>query len=377
MPNTDSDSPALVALDAVPTLVGMLGGLRNGGRHVSHGLKRAVDLFTVEFGREEKLSRPFLTVVMRTQGRRPEAFKDSLLCLAGQSTDDFEVIVVTHAAGAEAHAQVESIVAAQPKSFRDRVSVFSVSGGLRAKPLNAALEKAAGRYVAFFDDDDLLFGHWVESFARAAERAPGKLVRAVVASQRAAVEMWPQDQAGFRHLNWPNAEYPAHFDQFAHLTMNYSPFMGWAFPREVFEVLGLRFDEELYVCEDWDLILRSSLLCGVEQVDELTAIYRRWEGIESSYTVHDEMQWEASQARVIAKLNQQPIIVPPGSVAAVRSLTADRHELIRLKAELHALLASRSWRYSRPLREAMRTAAFGRRAARGVTRRLKRLWPWR
>lgn len=377
MPNTDSDLASPRAFDAAPALVGMLNGLERGGPHVSRGFKRAVDLLTVEFGREKERSRPFLTVVMRTQGRRQEAFKDSLLCLAGQSVDDFEVIVVTHDVGVEVQAQVERIVAAQPQSFRERISVLSVSGGLRARPLNAALEEASGKYVAFFDDDDLLFGHWVESFARAAERAPGKLVRAVVASQRAAVEMWPQDQAGFRHLNWPNAEYPAHFDQLAHLTMNYSPFMGWAFPRDVFEVLGLRFDEELYVCEDWDLILRSSLLCGVEQADELTAIYRRWEGIESSYTMHDETQWEASQARVIAKLNQQPIIVPPGSVAAMRSLVADRNELIRLKAELHALLTSRSWRYAHPLREAMRAAAFGRRAVRGVVRRLRRLRPWR
>lgn len=356
-----------------PTLLGIVRALgRN--RFASRGLARATDLFAAELSRSSEQERPFLSVVLRTQGRRPEALKDALLSLAGQSNEDFEVIIVTHDAATEDFAHVTEIVASQPASFKARVSIERVRGGRRAKPLNVAVEATRGRYISFFDDDDLLFGHWVESFARVAEREPGKLVRAVVASQRAAVEMWPQDQTGFRHMNWPNAEYPAHFDQFAHLQMNFSPFMGWAFPREIFDVLGLRFDEELYVCEDWDLILRSSLLCGVAQAPELTAIYRRWEGVESSYTTHDDTQWQASQARVIAKLNEHAVVMPAGTVALMRTLWADRIELGRLQGELHALLTSRSWRYAYPIREAMRVAFFGRRVIYGVARRVKRVF---
>ncbi|MCB1297486.1 MAG: glycosyltransferase family 2 protein [Microthrixaceae bacterium] len=372
MPNTASNDVEPVVTSDRPTLLGLIRTLGR-DQFSSRGLGRAADLFVAEFTRDAEGVRPFLTVVLRTQGKRPEALKDALLCLAGQSNEDFEVIVAAHDATVEDFLQVNEIIAAQPASFKSRISTLEVRGGRRSKPLNVAVEQARGRYVSFFDDDDLLFGHWVESFAEMAEREPGKLVRAVVASQRASIEMWPQDQTGFRHMNWPDAEYPAHFDQFAHLQMNFSPFMGWAFPREIFDVLGLRFDEELYVCEDWDLILRASLLCGVVQAPEMTAIYRRWEGAESSYTTHDDTQWQASQARVIAKLNEQAVIMPAGTVGLVRQLLADRVELGRLRAELHALLTSRSWRYAYPIREAMRVAHFARRAVYGVARRVKRL----
>jgi glycosyltransferase involved in cell wall biosynthesis len=372
MPYTVSEVPAPVSRPGSPTLLDLIRTLgRN--RFASRGFTRATDLLAVEFSRNAEQQCPFLSVILRTQGQRPEALKDALLCLAGQSNEDFEVIVVTHDASADGFALVSDIVASQPASFKSRISIQEVHGGRRSKPLNVAVEATRGRYVSFFDDDDLLFGHWVESFARVAERHPGKLVRSVVASQRAAVEMWPRDQSGFRHMNWPNAEYPAQFDQFAHLQMNFSPFMGWAFPREIFDVLGLRFDEELYVCEDWDLILRSSLLCGVAQASELTAIYRRWEGVESSYTAHDDTQWQASQARVIAKLNEHAVVMPAGTVALLRTLWADRIELGRLQAELHALLTSRSWRYAYPIRVVMRVADFGRRAVYGVARRVKRV----
>ena len=77
-------------------------------------------------------------------------------------------------------------------------------------------------------------------------------------------------RTGFRTSSWPKAEYPDHFDLLQHLLVNYSPFMSWAFPRSLFFTYGLRFDEQLTVCEDWDVILRGSLICGVDDVPHLT-----------------------------------------------------------------------------------------------------------
>ena len=37
---------------------------------------------------------PFLSVVMRTQGKRTNALKEALLCLNAQTDQDFEVIVM-------------------------------------------------------------------------------------------------------------------------------------------------------------------------------------------------------------------------------------------------------------------------------------------
>ena len=146
------------------------------------------------------------------------------------------------------------------------------------------------------------------------------LIRSVVAVQNVAPELWPTDQEGFRTLSWPAAKYPREFDVFQHFLINHSPFMSWAFPRELFERFGLRFDESLAVCEDWDVILQGSLLCGVESVENLTAIYRRWQGGSSSYTIHSTADWAAAEQRVIDRIDASVLTLPPGSMRRARDL---------------------------------------------------------
>lgn len=264
--------------------------------------------------------RPFLTVLLRTQGRRLEALKDAMLCLAAQTDRDFEVIVLAHDAEKAARSAIGSIVDRQPAEFASRIRIIDVSGGTRSAPLNAGVEAANGRYVAVFDDDDLVFGNWVEEFAAAAAASPGRLVRTAVAVQDAHPETWPQGHEGFRSTSWPSPEYPAGFDQLKHLLVNWSPFMSWAFPRALFDLYGLRFDEELSVCEDWDIILRGSILCGVQEARVLTAVYRRWTDAETSYTRHSTDEWSRSERRVLERLDSRVLMLPPGSLESIRPL---------------------------------------------------------
>lgn len=294
----------------------------------------------------------FLTVIMRTQGRRIEPLKDALLSLQGQTDQDFEVVLLVHDAFDEDLAEVRSIVDRQLPSLAARMRVEEVVGGSRGTPLNVGIGLARGRYVAVFDDDDLVSADWVETFRSGAENAPGRLVRSVVAVQDAAPEMWPGDQDGFRSVSWPRPEYPATFDPFQHLLINHSPFMSWAFPRELFERYGLRFDESLSVCEDWDVILQGSLLCGVESVERLTAIYRRWQGAASSYTLHSSADWLASERRVIDRIDAGVLTLPPGSMQLARRLVLyttalDSYRFLFAGHELRFPL-NRMWSVARP-----------------------------
>ncbi len=317
-------------------------------------------------------ARPFLSVLLRTQGRRIEPLKDALLCLSGQTDEDFEVILIDHAAEPEDAAEVRAIVAHQRPSFRSRIQVIDVKGGTRATPLNVAVKAANGRYLAVYDDDDLVFGNWVEEFHTASRFGEGRLVRSIVATQKVRPESWANGAAGFRSLSWPKAEYAKTFDQLAHLRSNHSPFMSWAFPEVLFSKFGLEFDEKLSVCEDWDMILRGSLLCGVDQADSLTAIYRRWEGGASSYTAHSTTAWRESEARVITKLDRGSVIFPPGTIEQIRNLMGSD----QTSRELQLVLGSWSWRVTRPVRFAKRKALTVKfhleRLARGVRRRLGR-----
>ena len=276
----------------------------------------------------DEVSRPFLTVLLRTQGRRIEPFKDSLLCLQGQTCHDFEIVVLLHNAMPENAIDVRKVLESQTPALRARTRLIEVNGGTRARPLNIGLESANGHYLAVFDDDDLVFAHWVETFRREAAENDGRLIRSVVAVQSVEREHWPSDQDGFRALSWPSPEYPERFEQLSHLVVNYSPFMSWAFPRELFSLYGLRFDEELVVCEDWDVILRGSLLCGVDDVAELTAIYRRWTNADSSYSAHSLAEWAESEGRVVERLDRSVIMLPPGSMRAIRTAIVNSDTLI-------------------------------------------------
>lgn len=316
---------------------------------------------------EAKTTRPFLSVLLRTQGLRIETLKDALLCLQGQSSQDFEIVVLLHNAAPANAAEVRDVVDRQIPSLRSRIRIEEVEGGSRAKPLNVGVERARGRYLAVFDDDDLLFAQWVETFEREAVTNNGRLIRTVVANQSVEPEVWPTGQDGFRTLSWPKPEYPEEFNQLAHLLVNSSPFMGWAFPRELFFLFGVRFDEELVVAEDWDVILRGSLLCGVDDVAELTAIYRRWQGADSSYSLHSRAEWRDSESRVIDRIDNSVMMMPPGTMQNARQVVASAEILHTYRY----LFRGNHLRW--PLDPAWRAAAPAVKLALRVRNRLRRL----
>ncbi len=330
------------------------------------GLIERIAAVTDYLAAAEPTTGPFLSVVVRTQGLRIEPFKDALLCLQAQSTDDFEVIVIAHNAEVANAQLVTEAVEAMPADFRKRVQVIAVDGGTRARPLNAGLDASGGRYVAFYDDDDLLFGNWVEAFATAAATHPGMLLRAVVANQSVLTETWAGGLTGFRSMSWPRPEWDERFDLVGHLLVNKSPFMSWAFPRSLFTTLGVRFDEELVAAEDWDIIMQGALLLGVHDVLELTSVYRRWQNAASSYTLHSSDEWQTSEQRVIERLDAMALVMAPGSVKPLRAQALFVEALDRYK------FLFRGHELREPLLTAWKAAAPGVRLAVRVRNRIRR-----
>ena len=109
--------------------------------------------------------------------------------------------------------------------------------------------------------------------------------------------------------------FPDHFDLWEHLFENQSPFCGFAFPRSCVVDMGLRFDETLPVVEDWDLIMQVALLCGVANTSEVTALYRRWESQHSSLATHSADEWHRARDKVLARIDQHVIPLPPGALS--------------------------------------------------------------
>lgn len=258
---------------------------------------------------------PFLSVIVRTQGNRPSSFVDSLLCLAAQTNDDFELIVIAHKVNKKILKQIEETTGRFAPLFRRNPQIIQCNLPGRSSPLNAGVEVAGGRYLAFYDDDDLLFGNWVENFKSVSEKNQAEtLLRQLCFVQHVASEKWSLDQ-GFRAISWPTNPYPLTFSLADHLSVNKSPFMSVAFPQRFFSEYGFRFDSELTVCEDWDAILQCANHFGARSVSLPGSIYRMWSSAETSYSLHDAASWRASEARVIEKLNAEPLNLPKGSAS--------------------------------------------------------------
>lgn len=312
--------------------------------------------------------RPFLSVIMRTQGRRRETLVDAITCLQGQESQDFELIVLPHKVSYDRQLVIERVIDDLPDDLRARCRIVLVDDGGRSRPLNVGVENARGRYLAILDDDDLVLGNWVSTFKALATAHPGRVLRGVAVEQDIEAVTWPGEVPGVRTVSATRKKFTSQFDLFDHLVENHSPPVVLAFPRSVFHDLGIRFDETLNVLEDWDVLLRSALRVGVADSPEIIGIYRRWAVGEASHTLHGRTEWLATEARILAAIDQEPHVFPGGTIEEIRrrlgaSTYADRGgagdsaaaEAWRRRAEaaerhVEEIHASTSWRVTKGMR---------------------------
>lgn len=275
---------------------------------------------------------PFLSVLVRTQGRRAATLQEALLSLAAQSCEDFEVLLLAHDTEPDVLAALDALVGEFHHTFARRVRIVPVSGGGRSRPLNVGARSATGRYVAVLDDDDVAFGTWVADFLGAARRAPGRVLRCSVATQQVTASATSGEEGGYEVRSGPTLDYPLRFDILDHVEDNRTPINGMALPRRVVTGLGQWWDESLPVLEDWDELLRVASVCGVEDTASVGAMLRSWLGEgATSKTVHDVTVWEEAHARVVARRDEEPLLLDRGAMS----------RLIRLKrTELAARLAN-------------------------------------
>ncbi|WP_219949750.1 glycosyltransferase family A protein [Salinibacterium sp. M195] len=297
-------------------------------------------------------SDPFLSVVLTTNGGRLEVLSDALLCLAAQTARDFEVIVVARDSVDDNRAQISALVD-DYRPLLPNARVVDVTGASRALSLNAGVQKAQGRYLAFVDDSDLLFAHWVETFHNEAQSHSGRLVRAVAGTQDISSERWADGRDGFRALTWSKAAMAADQGPVHDVVSNLSPLTSIAFPSALFTTLGFRFDETLTTGEGREIIARGASILGIVSALEFTSIHRRWAHDASASDEQARTQQQTAGQQLVARLDAEPTLLPAGAVSHLRSLVTDKNASIALRH----VLASKSWRFFGPLRAVVSNAS--------------------
>ncbi len=262
--------------------------------------------------KEEEPDRPFLTVVIRTQGKRSEMFREALLCMTAQSNTDFELLIMGHNLSEEQNISVTALLGELPAWMRAQTRLIPVNGGTRTTPLNRGFEEARGKYVAVFDDDDLVYDHWVDAFYRLSLEHDGKMLHQYCAKQNwktvsdtpCAVGEIDDFFCRDFHLLWQTI-------------FNSCPLCSMAFPIDAFRRWGIRFNETLNTTEDWDFMMRCAFLTGVANGTELTSLYRIWVNAENSQTVHSKNEWDQNYRNIVEGFVNTPIVMPSGALHGI------------------------------------------------------------
>lgn len=262
-------------------------------------------------------NRPFLSIIMRTQGKRPQALQEALLCLYAQTDMDFEVCLMAHRVSEADEKGIIEVVESMPKSLRERVRILPVTYGGRTAPLSEGFALARGSYTAAFDDDDLVFEHWVESFHELAKDYPGEVLHTYCVQQKWSKETTPYGSDCYTARGRLQKEYCTDFEFVRQLCVNYCPIHSLAFPTGLYQEMGIRFDETFEVTEDWDFLMRAALACGVANKAEVTSLYRIWENYENSKTLNEMQIWEENKRRILGKLDEKPLTLPKGSASKI------------------------------------------------------------
>lgn len=292
-----------------------------------------------------------LSIVLRTQLKRIDCLEDALLCLVGQTNQSFELLIVLHSE--EGRNELDSLLSKQPKSLMHKVKVLQALGGNRGVPLNVGISASNGTHIAFFDDDDLLTSTWVEEFHKAGVLHPANILRSQVGTLWSQRVFYKSNMEQVFQMAEPTAEYRSTYSQTDHLLVSHTPFMSLCFPISLFKNQGLMADENLAVCEDWDLLLRASNLIEIIDIPVVTSFYRRWIGQETSYSLHDAQVWQESEAAVLTKLSEESLVLPGHEIYRIRELLElekESHSLRQSAEEKKQMEQSLSWRITAPLR---------------------------
>ncbi len=269
---------------------------------------------------------PLVSVIVRTRDR-PQLLAEALESLARQTFQDFETVVVNDSD----LAPPEQLLARRFGKGIRLVSPGAPHG--RARALNAGLLAAAGRYIAYLDDDDLFLPHHIERLLAALAENPG--CRCVFS-----------DADLIRQKRLPTGEYQDafripifgfDFDRNVLLFQNFIPLLCLLHEKTLALEAGCA-DESFDLFEDWEFLIRMSEKNPFIHVAETTALYRLRDDLTNATMATPWMSAGSESAR-LAVFTKHFSSFSPETIRAYLNVQERRRENQNLEYEkrIHAL----------------------------------------
>lgn len=200
---------------------------------------------------------PLVTMVVRTYNR-PQFLPRALESLARQTYENLEILVVN-----DGGADVREIVEAVPKT---RYLALPENRGTAAAA-NAGLHAAAGTYIGFLDDDDIVFPEHIAVLVAALEECAGEIAHSdTIAAHFQKLESGEYETSGYVVFLDGLVE-PTDF----YVTDAVGP-MAVLMKRSVVIAAG-GYHEDITHAEDWELYLNLSQHFDFIHVPRITGVY--------------------------------------------------------------------------------------------------------
>jgi GT2 family glycosyltransferase/SAM-dependent methyltransferase/tetratricopeptide (TPR) repeat protein len=212
---------------------------------------------------------PMVSVIVPTFNR-PERLRTALHSIAGQSFQDYEVVVVN-----DGGTSVESVVTDLNHDGRITLVSHDRNRGLAASR-NTGLRLAKGKYVCYLDDDDRYLQDHLETLVSRLEGSEFKV---------AYTDAWRVHERllGDRYVEvGRDLPYSYEFNSVNLLVSNYFPVLCVMHARNCLDEVGM-FDESLFAHEDWDLWIRMATKYPFMHIKRTTAEFT-WREDGSSMT---------------------------------------------------------------------------------------------
>lgn len=220
-----------------------------------------------------------LSVLMRCHDRsRLQFLEESVFSLAIQEWTDLELVVLLQNGTSEWIADVRSIIDHQPWRAAPIVVVESIEFPERfdgrSSLLNHGIARATGRFLAFLDDDDVVYQHGYATLIPKLMNEKGAAI--AVGGCRLARTVCDSGNWYVRTKETPFAWGRGRLDLFRD---NFIPIHSYVIDRTVVSESDLWFDDEMPPLEDYDFLLR---LASKYEFD--------WSGLDifvCEYRIHD------------------------------------------------------------------------------------------